>query len=385
MRIGILTQTDSSTGYNYGATLQCLALQRLLESWENEVVVFNFESTDDRSFFYKSLNYLTAATNISEFIGVCGEITAGILGKFKKKTITINRDLSIVFDNFIRDNLNMTHVVHEDNMAEVASDLDAIIVGSDQVWSGFARKKLVYLFDWEPCFKGKRISYAACSARKGVSWMNRKKVADCMRRMNAISVRDIQTAVLVRKTAGLKAEIVLDPTFLYDFARHMESINIEGNYILAYVLGEEIEGGFENTLQKIRCYYPNSKLVVVALPGHGEAIYKYADILLTSCSPGQWLTLFSQASFVLTDSFHGVCFSLKYKRAFLAYYKSILRASRLLDLRNRFGLQAHIVSSLKDAIDKRSFQRIIDYVEFDKVLEMKKQTSLEFLRTSLNK
>lgn len=385
MQIGILTQTDSSVGYNYGATLQCLALQNLLRSWGHEVIVFDFKSADDRSFLYKALNYLTAATNIFEFMGVCHEIMVAILAKSGKKGVIDSKSLKNKFDKFIGQNLNMSSCVNENNIAKIANNLDAVIVGSDQVWSGFARKKLVYLFDWTPIFEGKRISYAACSARKGVSWMNRRKIATCMKQMNAISVRDIQTAVLVRKASGLKAEIVLDPTFLYDFDKYMEPVNISGAYILAYILGEEIEGGFVKTLQEIRNNYSNLKLVVVALPGHGEAIYKHADVLLTDCSPGQWLTLFSRASFVLTDSFHGVCFSLKYKREFLAYYKTMLRASRLLDLRNRFNLDGNIVASLKEAIRKKSFQKNIDYASIDKILAIKKKSSIEFLEGSLKK
>ena len=50
MRIGILTLTDNTNGYNYGATFQCLALQRTLERLNNEVLVFNFKSDDNGNF-----------------------------------------------------------------------------------------------------------------------------------------------------------------------------------------------------------------------------------------------------------------------------------------------------------------------------------------------
>ena len=62
MRIGILTLTDNTNGYNYGATFQCLALQRTLERLNNEVLVFNFKSDDNGNFCYKTINYLSAVT-----------------------------------------------------------------------------------------------------------------------------------------------------------------------------------------------------------------------------------------------------------------------------------------------------------------------------------
>ena len=237
--------------------------------------------------------------------------------------------------------------------------------------------------DWVPEFTGIRISYAACSARKGVPRINKVKIAECINKMDAVSVRDAQTRKMVKNASGVNAKIVLDPTFLYDFKEEMEAVEITGSYILAYILGSEIKGGFKETLCKIRSKYGSLKLVVVAVPGLGKAIYEHADILLKECSPGQWLTLFSRATFVLTDSFHGVCFCLKYKRNFIAYYRSVWRASRLLDLKNRFGLNRNIVSSLKEAVQNRCFENELDYKDIDIFIEKEREISEEFLRKAL--
>ena len=287
------------------------------------------------------------------------------------------------FDKIINHKLNMTRQVSENNIAEIANELDAVVVGSDQVWSTFAKQRLVYLMDWVPEFTGIRISYAACSARKGVPRINKVKIAECINKMDAVSVRDAQTRKMVKNASGVNAKIVLDPTFLYDFKEEMEAVEITGSYILAYILGSEIKGGFKETLCKIRSKYGSLKLVVVAVPGLGKAIYEHADILLKECSPGQWLTLFSRATFVLTDSFHGVCFCLKYKRNFIAYYRSVWRASRLLDLKNRFGLNRNIVSSLKEAVQNRCFENELDYKDIDIFIEKEREISEEFLRKAL--
>ena len=382
MRIGILTLKDNTNGYNYGATFQCLALQRTLERLNNEVLVFNFKSDDNGNFCYKTINYLSAVTNIREFFGVCGDLFGRL-----KRIRGIQEDgrnlLAPSFDKIINHKLNMTRQVSENNIAEIANELDAVVVGSDQVWSTFAKQRLVYLMDWVPEFTGIRISYAACSARKGVPRINKVKIAECINKMDAVSVRDAQTRKMVKNASGVNAKIVLDPTFLYDFKEEMEAVEITGSYILAYILGSEIKGGFKETLCKIRSKYGSLKLVVVAVPGLGKAIYEHADILLKECSPGQWLTLFSRATFVLTDSFHGVFFCLKYKRNFIAYYRSVWRASRLLDLKNRFGLNRNIVSSLKEAVQNRCFENELDYKDIDIFIEKEREISEEFLRKAL--
>ena len=120
MRIGILTLTDNTNGYNYGATLQCLALKRVLEKLDNEVLVFDFKSEDNGNFCYKTINYLSAVTDIREFIGVCGDL----LGRVRRKHVIQEEDRNLLapsFDRIINQKLNMTRQVSENNIAEIAN------------------------------------------------------------------------------------------------------------------------------------------------------------------------------------------------------------------------------------------------------------------------
>ena len=72
----------------------------------------------------------------------------------------------------------MTRQVSENNIAEIANELDAVVVGSDQVWSTFAKQRLVYLMDWVPEFTRIMISYESCSARNELPRINKVKIAE---------------------------------------------------------------------------------------------------------------------------------------------------------------------------------------------------------------
>lgn len=76
-------------------------------------------------------------------------------------------------------------------------------------------------------------------------------------------------------------------------------------------------------------------------------VLDWATKTFYSASLIEWLVLFKNASFVYTDSFHGVMFSLKYNRPFVTYYKEKDRASRFLDLEQRFGLE-NVVTNLEE-------------------------------------
>lgn len=381
MKIGILTLFDQIS-YNYGGTLQCLALQHILKSMGHDVVVINYQSTEHKNFVYKTLSRLSSITNIKELWGLFSDICTDLSGIMNNKAPQHNPSAPL-FKSLIEHKFKLTPIVNEEQIATVANSLDAIVVGSDQVWSGFAKERLIYLFDWLPAYEGLRISYAACGSRPRVPRLNQKKISKLLHKMDAISVRDIQTAKLVQQVSNIEPKIVLDPTFLYDFHNEEEDIPINEPYIFVYCLGKKIRGGFTTAFQDIKNVYPNAKIVTIAIPGYGEEVRQYADIILDQCSPGQWISLIKHAVLILTDSFHGVCFSLKYKKPFIAFYSLQWRASRLLDLKQRLGLNNRIVSSWQEIRDNNTAIDTLDYTDIQRQLQTLATTSWNYLHTSL--
>ncbi|WP_302560920.1 polysaccharide pyruvyl transferase family protein [Phocaeicola sartorii] len=379
-KIGILTLVTQG-GSNYGGLLQCLALQNVLCDLGYDVSVINFMSTEATSVFHKIICRLSSLDGLCDFCGLIKDVFLDSAGILSLKKGEKNKELLEYFEKYRSENLRLTPRVNESNIGNVCCDYDVIIVGSDQVWSGFTKDKLVYLCDWYPVYAGKRISYAACSSRPRVPQIKYAKISRLMKRMDGISVRDNQTANIVKKVCNIDAVQVLDPVFLYDF-NHLinDSLSyVEEPYILFYVLGPEISGGYEKMLKLLKAQLGDMKIIAIQLRDHNAKIAKYADVVLSSCLINDWITLIAKARFVVTDSFHGLCFSLKYRRPFIAFYTAAWRASRLLDMKDRFSLDMIVVSSVNDMVQKSSLSFEIDYNVIEQKIKRGREFSLQYL------
>ena len=136
-------------------------------------------------------------------------------------------------------------------------------------------------------------------------------------------------------------------------------------------------------IKEIRKKYGAIKVIGVAIPNLSQEVEKFADEIIYDASPGKWLTLIKYATFVYTDSFHGCMFSLKFKKQFIAYYAQQSRASRLIDIRNRYGLENAIVSSVSEMQEKQCIQNGIDYEKTNSLIQEHIDLSKQFLNNSL--
>lgn len=335
MRIGILTL---QYGANYGGTLQCYALYKTLCELGHDVEVINFIPTIDAPKYKRLMYNLSMARSVKEAVSTIKRIFSHSNSKI------IDPNVVTIFEEFRKKNIKLTELVNEISISKLNNRFEAIVVGSDQVWSSMVRSHLTYFGEWDPAFSGKLISYAACAYTNKYPYIRRKKIKTLINSFSAISVRDDLTKSLVDKFYKNQVSIVADPTLLYDFSAFATPAIINEPYILTYVLGTEILGGNNNAIRHVKEKLGIKK--VVAITSYDTDI-SYADITLKRSSPEEWVNLIANASCVYTDSFHGVIFSLKFRRRFLAYYKDKLRASRLIDLQDRFRLNKNIVTQLE--------------------------------------
>ena len=77
-------------------------------------------------------------------------------------------------------------------------------------------------------------------------------------------------------------------------------------------------------------------------------------------------------------------FSLKYHKPFLAYYTEKLRATRFIDLGKRYGIDKYIVQNISEVDEKQSLDVLPDFEAIDKIIDLQKKSSIEFLKKSLS-
>ncbi len=365
MRIGILT---FHRGNNYGGILQCYALQQVLKKLGHTVEVIDYRHNDNRGLVRKLYSKYSTADNIGGFLSSLSDFIC------KHRTVPFDKalnDASIKeFDEFRSTYLNISKPLDSNTIGDYANaEYDLIITGSDQVWTSLFDNPMAYMIDWKPQFQGKRMSYAACSAHKNLRGSQRNVVKGCLSKFDLITVRDSTTQQLVKNVLGKVPQIVPDPSLLYPYDEFKTQKQTEP-YILTYILGDEIEGGHDVALRKIKQQVGDLPVYAIVIPCNSRDITKYADKVFETLSPEQWVDMFYHARYVYTDSFHAIMFSLKFEKPFVSYYRNKIRSSRLIDLKKR-GIDSiysnaneicNISQIYSDTLLKRNFS-IVDVIK----------------------
>ena len=207
---------------------------------------------------------------------------------------------------------------------------DVIVVGSDQVWRPIYNYRIKDMF-LDFCKKErnlKRIAYAASFGVDNWEYPPRQTriCSELAKKFDAISVREESGVKLCKEHLGVDATWVLDPTLLLtkeDYLPLCEEVPVcFENYLAVYALDEnkEVAATYEKEATK-----------------RGLIVKKFhADSKSTLTVP-EWLAMFRDASYVVTDSFHGTVFSIIFGKEFKCVYNKDRGAARfesLLDLYN---------------------------------------------------
>ena len=100
-----------------------------------------------------------------------------------------------------------------------------------------------------------------------------------------------------------------------------------------------------------------------------------------SCSPFELLSLFKNASYIVTDTFHGTVIASKYHKKFACYIRES-NNNKLRDYIDRMGLTKHIaeIGSLEKVLMQSA-----DYDRFDYIIESEKLKAEKYISEIINK
>lgn len=262
---------------------------------------------------------------------------------------------------------------------------DAIISGSDQVWRPrFARATLPDQFmEFLPAddTTTRRISYAA-SFGTG-EWEYDAAEADMARRQlarfDAVSVREDSGVDLCRDHFGVAARHVLDPTMLLrpDQYRQLCTPPLRpepGKRLLTYILDRNEDK--DQVIRTLSDKLDSTAYSIDGLPFEGP------DPEAGDKSVEGWLSSFSDADFVVTDSFHGVAFSIVFNKPFIAYGNPNRGMARFTSILQLLGLEDRLVTHAKD-LNVDLMQRPVNWDRVNARLNAERAASVAFLRAAL--
>ena len=301
MKTGILTFHKA---VNYGAVLQTYALQKIMSTYgENEVI--NYISHEDKRRYY------TCHWDKKSLISVC------------RSTITnlIQFIINIRFMQFRTRFLVVSEkITRKYQLKDYCNDVDAIVVGSDQVWNTeITNGDLSYFFNFDT--SAKKISYAASIGTVGFQKEYINEIVKNVNDFSAISVREETALKEINKIVYNAQEVkrVLDPTLLLNKEDWMlvakKPVNIPKTFVILYGFG--INNDMVGAAKKIA---EQSKAKVVLIGNYIRKLDK--DICIKRfLSPQEWVYMFLQAEAVVTNSFHGTAFAINFGK-FVKVYSS---------------------------------------------------------------
>lgn len=375
MKIAIMTQP---LGRNYGGIMQAYALQKVLKDMGHEVVTINHHAPA------KSALYNLTRLGFRILKKATGKRKQPI--NFEKHYNYIFKDTQAFIDKYI------TQSEYIDNDAALKAhfakhNYDAVIVGSDQTWRPMYSPNIYsyYLDFLEHDTKIKKIAYASSFGVDTWEYSDEqtRRCAELAKLFDAISVREQSGVDLCSKYLGVESECVLDPTLLLDKEDYLALIGdrykgAQGEGVCTYFLdtNEEKESAAEQLAEKLGTYtYKCYANVSVSQPTSANVEdYKMPPV-------EEWLASFANAEFVLTDSFHGMVFSIIFEKPFLVVVNKKRGAARFESLLTKLDgldyLIEDIAGIVKCSVSKHELEGIIK----EKLYELK-FFSLEFLKAS---
>lgn len=283
-----------------------------------------------------------------------------------------------LFDLFHKNILVSDKIYHRGNVSKSNDEYLKFIVGSDQLWSPAVEPKRRYFYFLDfVCDNSKKNSYAPSIGTVNLSTDTKALLKEKLESFSNVSCRERANADTLSKLIGRKVEYVLDPTLLLNNDEWMqlsESIKMPDDYILCYILGtKKCLSDYAQTLGRqnnIPVYYIVTRPEYINYPN-----------ALRNVSVGQFLSLISKASCVITDSFHGTMFSINLGVNFYSFSKresnnSILNDNdRLLDILSVLGLE----NRYKDDTDL-TYEGDIVYDKTYDILRNLRESSLMYLK-----
>ena len=271
---------------------------------------------------------------------------------------------------------------------------DTFLCGSDQLWNYDCNRFFGYgyfFFDFVDN-KKKKIAYATSFGRDTENYPDPQKlrVGYYLSKFDAVSVREKSGVDICRDSFGVDATHVLDPVFLCDMASYEEAIALSrvalpGRYVLSYLLDVTPE-----KLEAVRLTAESLGLPYrIILDGQKDIAKLKAEIddpnIVNPIRIEDWLNYFQNADYVVTDSFHGFCYSIIFHRpmsVFANKYRGMARFETICDLTD---LHNRLVFTLDELKEKALHREPIDFDAVDGKLGPMKAFSLQWLKNALDK
>jgi hypothetical protein len=386
MKIGILTLPFNN---NYGGFLQEYALMTILKRMGHDVWFIDLQTKTQRNLWNTHLAFFKKI--IKKYI-LRKDIVYSIIPSKENRYNELNKIITWHYtrpfvDKYLCPKISPIYSSEELVYLTDKLQFDGFVSGSDQIWRpeymGDFLTTAYFDFLRERKKKEKRLSYAASFGTDKWRYSSKqtKKCAQLIKEFDAVSVREKSGVSLCKKYLEVDAVHVLDPTMLLtkeDYIDLIEKAQIKTStgdlfyYILDETdekrqLTEQIAGQLSLTLFRM---------------GRKNDLPNVEDRVMEPVE--KWLRGFYDAKFVITDSFHGMVFSIIFNKPFIIYGNVKRGIERFNSLLNDLNLKNRLILNIQELNWFGELSDNIDWINVNNKIEEMKRDSLRFLDSALS-
>lgn len=366
MRIGIIT---IHAARNYGSALQTFATQELFSQLGHSAKIVDYRRETHRNETIiqakLTLNKKWNKTPLTQYI-------------YRILKSHSFRKLSGSIETFIKERINLTsrEYLSLSALSCCNEDFDIFCSGSDQIWSNKVWGDFIDEYFLQFALPGKRcISFSSSFGDTNFREQERSKLKRLLSIYSYLSIRESSGLSLLRELGFPNAILTLDPTLCHtsDFWGGIaDPQSIHERYLLVYQLNpnHEFDRQAKETAKAMRC-----KLIRICLDD-SHMLLNGTKVFYPSVQ--RFLSLIRDATYIMTDSFHGTAFSLIFNKQFSVFLppKSSERLHSILNLTMQSN-RIHTGSS-----DPSTIFREINYSTVNRILDEGRCFSIEYLRNA---
>ena len=346
MNIGILSMQKI---LNYGSFLQAFSLKKQLESRGHDV--YFVDILPGRQIVKQNVNQSD---------------------RYALKRIEHYFFSKIMARNHIAD---YKTYLETDKKLPAGEKFDLVIIGSDEVFNATTPSPWGFTKQLFGCVENAKrvVTYAASCGHTDYQAAENcgivEEIRHSMKNLQAVSVRDQNTWEFVRSITGKEPELHLDPVFISDYDAYIPEFKMRKPYLLVYAYANRISS--EQEIQAIKQYAKENGLKTVSV-GMQQ---RWCDENITA-SAFELLAFVKNAACIVTDTFHGTVFSIKYNKRFAVLVRDSNR-NKLAGLLKQFSLDSRIIENPEEL--RTIMEKPLDFVTTNAYIAAQRQRSEAYL------
>ena len=375
MRVGILTFHRAT---NYGTALQAFATEKGIKKLGVET-----EMIDYRPEYIERTLHVRKLTNAKSPKEIASIIVNAVLypNMAKRKAESFNRFFSLM-------NVSDYVCLTADDVAKASHEYDVVLSGSDQLFNRniTGDDKTFFL----PFEHKRKVTFASSFGERKLSADRVEEIAPFFSGFDALSVRektahDILAQIKKVNVSAKSATSVLDPTFLLtkdewnEYADPTLKLPKDGYILTYYMLETPLLRDITAKLQQ------KTGLKVVNIKPSKKQVILHQGKNLSYAGPSEFLACYKNASYVVTNSFHGTAFAINYGIPFFTSTLPVSMAgevnSRLEDICELFDLSHRWIDS-EQKLNATDFTKPFEK-ETDRIIKNLREHSFDYLKHAL--